>query len=497
MQAQRLRLDERARRKEEFRGVVRMCVPIVITICSRMVMDLADFKMVSYLGQAAQGAILPAQVVVWTFIVLGFSTVSVVNTFVAQCLGRGRPGDTGAYAWQGIYLGFVFALGGLILRPFLPALFALLGHAPDVQALELAYAEVTILSVGPTIGAEALASFFNGIHRPKVPMWTALSSNVINIVASLPLIFGWWFFPKLGIAGAAWGTLIAVTYRFSRMLWIFLSPAYDAEFRTREGWRPDLSRFGAILRVGMPQGLQSFSDVFVWGVFITILVGRKFGGADLVATNIAWQFMRIAFMPGFGMGIALASLVGKAIGQQDNERALRETRLTAGIMLAYMTGLALVYLFFRQSLIGWWMSEPDDEVVRIGSAIMVCAVIFQVFDGLGIIYQFALRGAGDTFWPALVSCAAHWTFVVGGGFLATTLRPQWRSLGPWCAATALLVFLGMFLWWRWRSRAWEKIDIFRHERGRAGAPSSAPSASGDVPPGEIALDLGFEPAGPR
>ena len=470
-------LDEQQRKRRELRSVITMSVPIVITTCSRMLMDLADFKMVSYLGDEAQGAMMPAQITMWTFIVLGFGTVCMVNTFVSQSLGRGRQADTTAYTWQGVYMALAYGTVALAVYPVLPAVFAKIGHSSGIQELELAYARVGLLTIGPTIAAEALASFFNGVHRPRVTMWSAIEANVINVAVSVCLIFGLLGLPALGIAGAAWGTLVGVVYRFGRLLSVFLSREYGNQFGARQTWRLDATKIRAIVRVGLPQGLQWTSDVLVWAIFVNILVGRMFGDVHLIASNVAWQYLRIAFMPSLGVGIALSALVGKAVGQQDHGLAIRMTRISVSILVVYLAVLSLVYLVFRESLIGWFNDAP--EVVRIASAIMICAVVFQIFDGLGIAYNAALRGAGDTFWPAALFVISHWVIVVGGGWFVATRWPHWGSVGPWAAATFLIVFLGVALWWRWHSRAWQRMDIFKHEKD---APAGAGDSTEDTGP---------------
>ncbi|HNQ21855.1 MAG TPA: MATE family efflux transporter [Phycisphaerae bacterium] len=178
--------------------------------------------------------------------------------------------------------------------------------------------------------------------------------------------------------------------------------------------------------------------------------------------------MRIAFLPTIGVGHALTALVGKSIGAGQPERALREARIAFIVTTLYMGALSALYLLWGGTLIGWFNDSP--EVVRIGAAVMVCAAVFQLFDAAGITYSAALRGAGDTFWPALFFVGSQWSIIVGGGFLAAGLWPQWGSLGPWWASATLIIVTALFLWWRWRSRAWMKIDIFRSRRPRNDGP---------------------------
>ena len=454
-----LQLAERARHRAEVRGVIRMSLPVVITMTSRAVMDIADFTMISFLpSDAAQAAILPAQVIMWSYIVLGMGTVSIIGTFTSQALGRNQDRACGAYVWQMLYIAVFFGLLGAAFIPTLPRLITALGHAPAVRQAELAYAQVAVLTAGPTIAAAGLGWFFIGIHRPMITMWSALEANVVNIAVSLVLIFGWLGFEPLGIAGAAWGTLAGVSYRALRLTLATLNRSTNARFATRSSWRPSLRTLLRMLRYGGPCGLQWTSEVIVWAIFITVLVGSKFGTEHMIATNAAWQYMRIAFLPSIGVGQALTSLVGKSIGAGEPERAMRETRIAMCLIFAYMGTLSLVYFFCGGTLVSWFNDAP--EVVRLGGQIMICAAIFQLFDTVGINYTCALRGAGDTFWPALFFVVSQWTMIVGGGWLVATWFPQWGCIGPWGAATVLLMITAIFLWWRWHSRAWMKINIF-------------------------------------
>ncbi|MGD2108191.1 MAG: MATE family efflux transporter [Phycisphaerae bacterium] len=452
-------LTERSRRRAEVRNVIKVAIPVVITTSSRAVMDIADYVMITQLRlPEAQAAILPAQVVMWSYIVLGFGIASMVNTFAAQSLGRKQYRECSAYAWQALYLAVAFGLLGLAFRPFLPDLIELFAHAPRVQAMELAYADVAVLTVAPTIAAFALGWFFVGVHRPRITMWSAIEANVVNITVSYVLIFGRLGFEPMGIAGAAWGTFAAVCYRTVRLGLTMLAPSMDRVFASRSTWRPSRRRLLELLRVGLPCGFQFVCEVVVWAIFINVLVGTKFGTIHQIATNTAWQYMRIAFLPTVGVGQALTALVGKSIGAGEPTRAIREARVAVFITFLYMGGLSVLYFFKGAWLISLFNADP--EVVRIGAWVMICAAVFQLFDAFGIQYSAALRGAGDTFVPSVFFIISHWVIVVGGGWFIAVRYPQLGSLGPWLAASGLIVITGIFLWWRWHCRAWMNMTIF-------------------------------------
>lgn len=451
--------DNSARDRAELRYVIAMAVPAVITTSCRAAMDVIDFFMVARLPtEDAQAAILPAQVVMWSYIVFGMGVVTMVNTFAAQALGRKNESECSAFAWQGIYVSAFFGILAGVVIQFVPAAVAWIGHEPGVQANEIAYMRVALLTTGPTLIAEGLGWFFIGIHRPQVPMWTALEAIVLNIIVAGALIFGWGPLPEMGIAGAAWGTLVAVCYRAVRLSIVFLGPSIHATYRTRDTWRPSLSRLASLFRVGVPCGLQFASEVLVWAIFVTLLVGKKFGTHHLIATNAAWQYMRMAFMPTLGAGRALTALVGKSIGEGDPARAQRETRIAAIVTTIYMAILSGAYLIYGEELI--FLMTKSREAASIGTSIMICAAIFQLFDAWAITYTASLRGAGDTFVPSIFFVASHWLIIVGGGWWIATRYPNLGSLGPWIAASTLIGVTAVFLIWRWFGGAWRRIDLF-------------------------------------
>lgn len=457
MSVQEKNLSPKPDRGVEFRAVMSMSVPMVISTCSPLVMRVADFAFVSTLGTAAQAAILPAQMALWCYMAMSIGLVTSVNTLAAQSLGRERPRDCGAYAWQSLYLSAGLGIAGLGMWFIFPPLFAAAGHDPEVQSLEVLYTRISVWSILPTVAAQALGAFFTGIHRPRVTMMAAIESNVLNIVLNYGLIFGAFGLPRLGFGGAAVGTVIAASYQAVRLLLVLSGGRTQRAFATRETWRIDWPKLRGLFRVGFPQGLQWLSEVTVWSAFNLILIGR-FGTIELAATNLAWQYIRIGFMPMIGVGQAITALVGKAIGQADPAQAMRFAHLGAKVTFAYVAVLSLFYILWREWLVELFSSNP--AVIAIGTKIMCCVALFQLFDVLGQVYYHALRGAGDTKWPMVMMVVSHWLVIIGGGFLVTWLKPEWGSLGPWVVATVLISLTGVLLWRRWQSRAWIKIDLF-------------------------------------
>ena len=121
--------------------------------------------------------------------------------------------------------------------------------------------------------------------------------------------------------------------------------------------------------------------------------------------------------------------------------------------------IGLCFFVFRESIMGFW--STDAKVIEAGVNILICAAIFQMFDAATIIYSGSLRGAGDTVWLATIAIVGAVFILGGGGFLMVKFFPELGSLGPWIAATANVIVMGLANRWRFKSNHWTKIDLFK------------------------------------
>ncbi len=444
------------------RGLLLLALPIIAAMVSRTVMSFVDFIMVSQLGTEAQAAIMPAGVVLFTLICFGMGTLSIIGAMVSQSLGRGELDECSAYAWQGLYLSLI---GGVLVLPaWLVAepFFAWVGHEERVQQMEVAYVQIGLLSVGPAMAGVALSSFFNGVHRPWVGFWSAVICNLFNVLANYALIFGNFGFPAMGIAGAAWATVLASALQMLMLLGWMLRGRYQAMFHSRRTWRFSWRRCRRILRFGSPAGAQFIVELLAWTVFTLWLIGR-FGTEQLAAHNIAFRFLELSFMPAIGLGTALTAAVGRSIGEGDYALARSQVRWALAMAMGYMGLIALSYVLLGTQMAS--LLSDNEQVILWASRILLLCAVFQVFDAMGITFIHALRGAGDSLVPALVMIGLTVVVCLGGGVAFILLLPHWGSLGPWTAATVYVTLVGLCMGARYRHGAWQRIELLEPARG--------------------------------
>ncbi len=449
--------------------------PTVLTMASYTVMQFVDSLMVSRIGAlevAAQG-----NGGVWSFAVLAFlfGILTMVNTFVAQNVGAGRPHQAARFGWAGLWFSLLAWL--FLLLPYaamLPFVFGLMGHEERLVALETDYARILLVGGIVTLAGKGISSFFFGIHRPGVVAMSAILGNVTNVALNFVLIYGEEGLPELGlpgipgtpalgVAGAAIATVVGTAVELVIPFSLFLSNRYHREFATRSTWRPSLASLRELVRVGWPNGLQFGNELICWAIFMSVLVGT-FGSVHMVAGWSVLRYMHLSFMPTVGFATATTALVGRCIGEGRPDAAARRAHVAVAMAMVYMTVCAALMFAFRGPLVALFTDGQTDpelaaEVVAIGSTLMICAAVFQTFDALGIVYAGALRGAGDTLVPGAVTVGLSWAVIVGFGWWLTVNAPGLASLGPWIASAAYIIVLGVFLAFRFEGGRWRSIRL--------------------------------------
>ena len=457
--------------------VLKLSLPASLGMLGRTVTQFIDGVMVARLGPA----VLSAQFVggMTAFVPESFSIgiLGVVNTYVSQNLGAGRPRRTGQYAWAGLAMVAMFSVLFCPLAAMARPLFSLMGHASNVQPMEALYFRYMILAMPLTMSIRVLEAFFYGIHRPGVVVVVSLLANIVNVAGNYALIFGQFGFPAMGLEGAAIATVTSWALQLTILLGLFLSPWIHRQFFTRAVRSVRLRQCFDIFRIGWPAGTSFLVDLFTWSVFTTVLVGR-FGTLHLAAATAAMRYMALSFMPTVGISIATTALVGKAIGAGRPDLARRYAHTAVLTAMVYMGTCGLAFFLLRHPMVSLFATTTEDfsyasgtdaaRIIQIGGRIMICAAVFQLFDSMAIVFSGALRGAGDTFWPMCATIVLSLTVLVGGGIAMVEFAPQLESLGPYIAATAYIIAAGLVLAKRFESGAWRKIDLL-------GRRSSVPS----------------------
>ncbi len=454
------------------------------------VMMFVDGMMVAQVGPAALAAQFTAGILSFVPLALVLGLLTVVNTYVSQNFGAKREQRCGQYAWAGLVVATGMALLFQALHVPTSAVFQTIGHEPQVVEYEILYFHYMLLNALPFLASRVLEQFFFGLERSGVVLASSFVGNLVNFFANWVLIFGKLGFPAMGLEGAAIGTLVGSVVLLAILVGVFFTRRVHQRFGTRHPRDMKLRQCRDIFRIGWPAGVQFCNDVFAWGMVTAYLVGR-FGTLHIAANTAAVRYISLSFMPAVGISIATTALVGRYIGEGKPHVARRRTHVAALTAIGYMGLCGLAFLLWGEQLVGFYvrvdtlagmsaeeLSESTRQIIDIGGRLMLLAALFQTFDATAIVFNGALRGAGDTFWPMIATFLLSWAVQIGLGLTMVFAFPDLTSMGPWIATSLYIVLLAGLFAWRFESGAWLKIDLLGKQPETEPLP---PPAEPDVP----------------
>ncbi len=403
----------------------------------------ADNIMVGQLGTAELAAVSLGNSFVFIAMSLGIGFSTAITPLVAEADGAGNKTDGKSALKHGLvlctFLGF--SLFGIILLSK-PIMYTM-QQPVEVVELAIPYLELVAFSLVPLIIFQAFKQFSEGLSQTKYPMYATILANVINIVLNYLLIFGSFGFPKMGIVGAAIGTLVSRIVMVG-FIWLLLKKKekfhdYVTGFNFKKIENKVIQK---IISLGFPSALQMFFEVaiFTAAIWLSGVLGKNAQAANQIALNLS----SMTFMVGMGLGVAAMVRVGNQKGLK-NFVDLRRI----GISIFLLTFLlevvfAAIFLLGRNWLPTIYLDIDDVvnqidniEVIFLAAKLLLVAAVFQISDGIQVVVLGALRGLQDVKIPTLITFIAYWII----GFPVSYylgLFTEYKSTGIWIG-----LFLGL------------------------------------------------------
>ncbi|MGC8561387.1 MAG: MATE family efflux transporter [Phycisphaerae bacterium] len=442
--------------------LIQLAIPTIVGATSLTVMQFIDGWLVSLLDrQGIDGGVNLAAsfnggLTAFVPLALCFGVAGLVNTFMAQSVGK-RQVELGVqYTWQAIWMSILSIPVFAVLAFYIGDIFQLFGHTGELLRLETLFSRYMLATAPINFAGLAIGSFFLGLHRPGIQVIAGITGNVVNLALDYTLIFGHFGCPALHLLGAAIATLVASVASLLILMAYFYRWQRQMGFRIKDVSRVRLPILLKLLRVGVPAGAQLSGDIFCWTIFTLAWVDH-FGAAAAEAQSAVMRYVTISFMPAVGLGNAVTALVANRIGAGDMASAIKTARWGICLAVIYMGGCGLVFWLARAALAGVFLSGA--VALHMAETILIFSAVFQVFDAMNVIFVCSLRGAGDTIIPSLITLGFAMTICVAGGGVVTMLAPQYGVSGPWMMATIYICFSGVanFIWWV--TGRWKRIDL--------------------------------------
>ena len=405
----------------------------------------ADNVMVGQLGTAELAAVSLGNSFIFIAMSLGIGFTTAITPLVAEAdssnnISSGKKAFKHGFLLSSI-LSVILFLIILLSKPLLN----IMDQPKEVVELAIPYLDIVALSLIPLIVFQALKQFSDGLSNTKYPMYATILANVINIILNYLLIFGSFGFPKLGIVGAAIGTLISRIIMVYFLWMIFKSRSKFKAYITNLNFRKIEKTISIkLFNLGFPSALQMFFEVgiFTAAIWLSGVLGKNPQAANQIALNLS----SMTFMIGIGLSVAAMVRVGNQKGLNDFISLRRIAFSIFFLTLLIEIIFATFFLVFREWLPTLYLDQYDltnfkdnSEVILLASKLLLVAAFFQIFDGLQVVILGALRGLQDVKIPALITFISYW--IVGFPICYYLgLYTNLKSVGIWIG-----LFTGLFV----------------------------------------------------
>lgn len=438
---------------KEFKYNLKLAFPVILGLLGHTFVGFADNIMVGQLGTAQLAAVSLGNSFVFIAMSFGIGFSTAITPLVAEADGANNAKDAKSALKHGIVLCTVLGLilFGIILlgKP----LMYLMKQPPEVVELAIPYLDLVAFSLVPLVIFQAFKQFSDGLSQTKYPMYVTLIGNAINILLNYLLIFGTFGFPKLGIIGAAIGTLVS-RVAMVVLIWVMLKQTKKFhQYVTGFNFRKIESKvMNKIMKIGFPSALQMFFEVaiFTAAIWISGVLGKNPQAANQIALNLS----SMTFMVGMGLGVAAMVRVGnqKGLGNFKDLRRMAQSIFLLTFLLEVV--FAALFLIFRHWLPTVYLDVGDTanivdntEVIVIAAQLLLVAAFFQISDGLQVVVLGALRGLQDVTIPTAITFVAYWLIGFPICFYLGLYTPL-KSTGIWIGLLAGLTASAVLLYIR-------------------------------------------------
>jgi len=437
---------------KEFKYNLSLSFPVILGLLGHTIVQLVDNIMVGQLGTTELAAISLGNSFVFIAMSLGIGFSTAITPLVAQADGRKDRAAAQDVLSHGVVLCMILGVSLFIVVFSARKLMYSMGQPPAVVEYAFPYLKWVAASLVPLIIFQAYKQFADGLSKTRPAMYATVFSNILNVIINYFLIFGYGGFPKMGVEGAAIGTLIA---RIGAVIFILLFIQYHSLFKgysLRIGFKKQrLSLFKKILSLGFPSALQMFFEVafFTMAIWMSGILGKNSQAANQIALNLS----SMTFMFAMGLGVVAMIRVGNQFGMK-TYADLRRIAISLFLLIGLFDVLfCIIYLSFNDQLPWIYLENYDAatpadtlEVVSIAAGLLLVSGFFQITDGLQAVILGALRGIQDVNVPTTLTFISYMVIGLPVSYylgLKTSLGAVgiWLGLLTGLSTSALLLFL--------------------------------------------------------
>lgn len=430
--------------------VFSLALPVVLSSLLQRSIGIVDIFLVGGLGASSIAAVGIAQVMVFVAMSLSWGINVGVTVQVAQLWGADRRAEAAKAAYQA----FLVAMLAAVVLTFLGLTFSsglasLLGADAEVRSLLSDYTTILYSFIIFSIGINVLSGIMQGTADTRTPLYATLMINILHVAVAYPLIYGYLGMPKMGVKGAAIAIAVSeclgslfLLVRSLHKRYIVFSSNFEVKYTTM------------MVKLGYPIFIERLLQNMGSLAFAKVIL--LYGTAVYAAHQSGLAIESFSFMPGYGIAVAAATMVGQKLGAGQPDHARLSAYEANRLAIALMAVMGIVFFFFPYALLHAFTSDP--EVLRYGIIYMKIVAFAQIPLALTLVLGGSLRGAGDTGFIMFATIAGMWFVRIPVATLLATvftapITVVWLvMILDWSVRTAILL-------WRYRNETWKRLEI--------------------------------------
>lgn len=398
---------------------------------------------------AAVGANFPLIFALISFVVgiaIG-STVIISQYFGAKQMDKVKRTIDTLYIFM-FFASILITTVGILTSKYI---FKLISLPDDVIGLAVNYFNVYAIGFIFFFGFQGTSAILRGLGDSKTPLYFLIISTLTNIGLDLffVMVLGW------GVEGVALATVIAQAGAFFTIIWYLNRYHSFLDFSPLK-MRFDREIFKKSLKIGLPTGFQ---QTFVSLGFLALYrIVNMFGTPTIAAYTIAMRIDMFAAMPAMNFSAALSTFVGQNIGANKFERINRGLNATLGMSSIISVIVTILAMFFAEPLM--YLFTNDQEVVEVGKQYIYVVSGFYIIFSTMFVLSGVLRGAGDTFFPMIITILSLWVIRIPASyFLSLTMG----AVGIWWGIPVAWVFGVTASYVYYKTGRWKLKAVVKHK----------------------------------
>jgi MATE family multidrug resistance protein len=438
---------------KEFSYNIKLAYPVILGMLGHTLIGIVDNFMVGNLGSTELAAVSLGNSFIFIGMSIGIGFSTAITPLIAEADAEKEDKKIRTLFHHGLLLCSILGVAIFMLIVLAKPIMNMMNQPAAVVDLAAPYIDWVAFSLVPVIIFQGYKQFADGLSETKYSMYAIYLANVVHIIFNYVLIYGFWFFPKLGILGAAIGTVISRIMMVIFMHYILQRNEkfrrYFKNFSFKEIRKSILNK---IINLGFPSAMQMLFEVtlFTAAIWLSGSLGKNSQAANQIALILASS----TFMVAMGLSVTAMIRVSHTKGMNDFRNMIVVARSIFLLAIIIETFFGLVFVIFHNYLPHLFLNMTDPtqvtdntEIILITAKLLLIAAVFQISDGIQVVVLGALRGLQDVKIPMYITFVAYWVI----GFPISFYLGKYTSLqavGIWIGLCAGLTAAALFLYIR-------------------------------------------------